>query len=49
MIESTPASDPKRYERVRNSFARQGAMALLGAAMSELEAGHCTIELPFRE
>jgi uncharacterized protein (TIGR00369 family) len=37
------------YEtRVRDSFARQGAMRLLGARLVEVGAGHCTIELPYR-
>jgi uncharacterized protein (TIGR00369 family) len=35
--------------RVRNSFAQQGAMRLLGASIAELSPGRCTIVLPFRE
>jgi uncharacterized protein (TIGR00369 family) len=38
------------YEaRVRASFARQGAMRLLGARLLELRPGYCAIELPYRE
>ncbi|HVO87349.1 MAG TPA: PaaI family thioesterase [Casimicrobiaceae bacterium] len=32
-------------ERVRDSFARQGAMALIGAELCELAPGRCTIAL----
>ena len=35
-------------ERVRGSFERQGAMRLFGAAITELDPGHCAIALPFR-
>lgn len=35
--------------RVRASFARQQAMTLLGAQMTEVEAGMTEIVLPFRE
>jgi uncharacterized protein (TIGR00369 family) len=42
------ANDPAWEERVRSSFAKQGAMQLLGAAIAELSPGRCTIELPFR-
>jgi uncharacterized protein (TIGR00369 family) len=34
--------------RVRESFARQGAMAHIGATIAELAPGRCTIALPFR-
>ena len=38
------------YEaRVRESFARQGAMRLLGARLAEVRAGYCAIELPYRD
>jgi uncharacterized protein (TIGR00369 family) len=34
------------YEaRVRESFARQGAMSLIGAAIAEVAPGYCAIEL----
>ncbi len=47
----TPYATPDRawQQRIRSSFAKQGAMRLLGATMSELEPGHCVIALPFRE
>jgi uncharacterized protein (TIGR00369 family) len=34
--------------RVRASFARQAAMGLIGATMTAVEPGRCTIELPVR-
>ena len=41
--------DPRFAERCRASFARQQAMALIGARMASIEPGRCEIELPFRE
>jgi uncharacterized protein (TIGR00369 family) len=41
--------DPNYETRVRESFARQGAMRLLGARLAEVRAGYCAIELPYRE
>ena len=35
--------------RVRASFARQKAMAHLGASLAEVEAGRCVIQLQHRE
>ncbi|HZI84426.1 MAG TPA: PaaI family thioesterase [Casimicrobiaceae bacterium] len=35
--------------RVRSSFARQGAMRLLGARILDLRPGYCSIELPYRD
>ena len=35
--------------RVRASFARQRAMALIGATLTVVEPGFCEIELPWRE
>lgn len=35
--------------RVRESFARQGAMRLIGAHLGRVEPGRVDIELPFRE
>ena len=32
-------------ERVRDSFARQGAMALIGARLEEVRAGYCALAL----
>ncbi len=40
-------SDPDFEARVRESFARQGLMATLGASLTEVAPGRCTIELPF--
>ena len=41
--------DPAYDERVRASFARQGAMRLLGARLRALRPGFCAIELPYRD
>jgi uncharacterized protein (TIGR00369 family) len=38
--------DAAVVERVRASFARQGAMATLGADLAAVAAGHVAIELP---
>jgi uncharacterized protein (TIGR00369 family) len=38
--------DAAVVERVRASFARQGAMATLGADLAAVAAGHVTIALP---
>lgn len=46
-MEFTPL-DPDFERRVRASFARQAAMGLIGATMTALEPGRCTIELPVR-
>ena len=46
--EFTPA-DPDYEQRVRASFARQGAMRLIGARLAALRPGFCAIELPYRE
>lgn len=43
----TPA-DPGFEARTRASFARQGAMALIGALMERVEPGRVEIALPFR-
>jgi uncharacterized protein (TIGR00369 family) len=43
-----PAPDPDFARRVADSFARQGAMAHLGAALTKVEAGSVEIRLPFR-
>jgi uncharacterized protein (TIGR00369 family) len=40
--------DPHFERRVRASYARQAAMATLGARLSRVDAGHVEIELPFR-
>jgi len=49
MAEAYQAVDPNFEARVRDSFARQGAMRLIGARMSRLEPGYCEIELPYRD
>jgi uncharacterized protein (TIGR00369 family) len=41
-------ADPRFAERCRASFARQRAMALIGARMAAIAPGSCEIELPFR-
>ena len=35
-------------QHVRESFARQKAMALIGASLSALEPGRCEVKLPYR-
>lgn len=42
------AQDPDFARRVRDSFARQSIMGLIGAAITRVEAGEVEIELPFR-
>ncbi len=39
------AKDREFASRVRASFARQGAMKLIGAELTELAAGYCAISL----
>jgi uncharacterized protein (TIGR00369 family) len=41
--------NPDYAEETRASFARQGAMQLLGARLVHLEPGLARIELPFRD
>ena len=42
-------ADPQFAVRVRESFARQKAMALIGARLTLVEPGRVAIELPFRD
>ena len=42
------ALDPDYAHRVRESFARQGAMSHLGAVLRGIELGRVEIDLPFR-
>jgi uncharacterized protein (TIGR00369 family) len=42
-------ANPAFAARVRDSFARQAAMAFIGARLAEVVAGRCSIELPARE
>jgi uncharacterized protein (TIGR00369 family) len=41
--------DPQFLARVRASFGRQKAMALIGATLTVVEPGHVEISLPFRD
>jgi uncharacterized protein (TIGR00369 family) len=41
--------DPHFAARVRESFARQSAMALIGASILSVEPGRVEIALPFRD
>lgn len=41
-------ADPAWEPRVRESFARQGAMALLGATIEELAPGTCVVGAAYR-
>lgn len=43
------ACNPDFEQRVRDSFARQAAMDLIGAQMTAVELGRCAIELPVRD
>lgn len=43
------AANPDFAERVRDSFARQAAMRLIGARLTQVEPGRCVIELAVRE
>lgn len=40
--------DPDFESRIRASFARQGAMKLIGARLARIEPGLVEVELPFR-
>src|SRR5688572_29592016 len=42
-------ADENFEQRVRDSFARQKVMALIGAGLTLVEPGRCEIELPYRE
>jgi uncharacterized protein (TIGR00369 family) len=43
------ALNPDFESRVRDSFARQAAMRLIGARLATVEPGRCIIELPVRD
>jgi len=43
------APDPQFAARVRESFGRQKAMALIGASLGSVEAGEVEVVLPYRE
>ena len=40
---------PEPFERVRESFEKQGLMRLLGARVREVGEGSCIIEVPFSD
>ncbi|WP_041794033.1 PaaI family thioesterase [Pararhodospirillum photometricum] len=40
--------DPNYAQRVRDNFARQTVMTLIGAELTEVGPGTCTVRLPFR-
>src|SRR5689334_16376766 len=42
-------ADPNFAARIRDSFARQRAMALIGARLTAVHPGRVEIELPFRD
>ena len=42
-------ADPHFATRIRESFARQKAMALIGARLGVVDPGAVEIELPFRD
>jgi uncharacterized protein (TIGR00369 family) len=42
-------ADPHFAARVRESFSRQKAMALIGAALGAVAPGYVEVRLPFRE
>jgi uncharacterized protein (TIGR00369 family) len=46
-VSATPA-DPDFERRTRESFAKQGAMAHLGATLARVEPGRVEIRMPFR-
>ena len=43
------APDPSFATRIRDSFGRQKAMALIGASLRRVDAGEVEIALPWRE
>ena len=42
-------ADPGFEQRCRESFARQKAMGLIGAALTTVEPGYVEVRLPFRD
>jgi len=47
--QSMEPRDPQWQEKVRDSFARQKVMTLIGAELVEVGPGRCEIHLPFRD
>lgn len=41
--------DPQWSDKVRDSFARQGVMGLIGATLADVWPGGCEIHLPYRD
>ena len=41
-------TDPQFEQRVRDSFARQGAMAYIGAVLERVAPGSVEVVLPYR-
>jgi len=48
-VERFEPTDPQYESKVRESFARQSIMALIGARLAHVEPGYVEIELGFRE
>jgi uncharacterized protein (TIGR00369 family) len=42
-------ADPQYVARIRSSFGRQKAMALIGASLTVVEPGQVEVALPFRD
>ena len=42
-------ADPQYVTRIRASFQRQNAMALIGASLTVVEPGHVEVALPWRD
>jgi uncharacterized protein (TIGR00369 family) len=42
-------ADPHYVARIRSSFGRQKAMALIGASLTVVEPGHVEVALPYRD
>ena len=43
-----PVSDPAYAQRIRDSFSRQGVMALIGASLTRVEPGAVDITIGYR-
>jgi uncharacterized protein (TIGR00369 family) len=48
MNDALRVRDPDWARKVRDSFARQSAMELIGARLGPIAPGRCEIELPYR-
>jgi uncharacterized protein (TIGR00369 family) len=46
---NTMSEQARAFERVRESFAKQGLMDVLGAQVSEVGEGWCVIEVPYSD